>query len=101
MTTQLALHLDATPVDTLAEHRATIRAAILADALDHGGAISANRVRAALRDKDVPPRLVGQEYRRLVRDGLIARSGHEVSDDHRGGNGGRMIPAYRMTGSPQ
>jgi len=97
MTAQLLLGVDVDPVDLLAEHKATIRRAIMRDAVDHSGTISSNRVRHALDGRGIPPRLVGQVYRAMVREGLIAKAGHETSDDHKGGNGGRLIPMYLVT----
>ena len=96
MSTQLLL-TDAPAVDPLAEHKATVRAAIMRDALDHGGRISSNRVRALLDGHGIPPRLVGQVYAAMRREHLIAVAGHETSDDRKGGNGGRLIPCYVVT----
>ena len=92
---QLTLGVDALEVDPLAEHRATIRAAIAETAaanLDH---VSPNAVRRRLARHDVPPRLVGQVYRALRREGRLVPAGTEVSDDHAGGNGGKIHRCYR------
>lgn len=95
MTAQLELGVDVEPIDPIAGHKDMIRAYIKEDARLHGGAVSSNRVRRAL-DGRVPPKLVGQVYRALVREGVIEKCGHEVSDDTKGGNRGRTIPAYRL-----
>jgi len=94
MTAQLAFTIDAPRTDPTADAKSLVRALIKADAYAHGGAVSSNRVRRAL-DRRVPPKLVGQVYSAMRREGLLEKCGHEVSDDREGGNAGRLIPTYR------
>ena len=100
MSTQLAFGLDAPQLDPLAGHRATIRHAIETAAILHGGRVSPNDVRTRLVGLDVPPRLVGQVYAALRREGHLVPYGTERSDDVRGGNGGRLIETYRWVEVP-
>lgn len=97
MTTQLALTLDAARTDPTADAKALVRALIKADAHANGGAVSSCRVRRAL-DGRVPPKLVGQVYAALVREGVLEKCGHEVSDDRAGGNAGKLTPKYSYRG---
>jgi hypothetical protein len=97
--TQLAL-ATAEPVDLHAEARRIVRDTIAAVADIHGGVVSANTVRRLLDEHrqwgaDIPPRLVGQVYAALRREGRLIEVGVERSDDVKGSNAGRLQPLYR------
>ena len=92
MTAQLAFTLDAPRIDPTADAKSLVRALIKADARANGGAVSSCRVRRAL-DGRVPPKLVGQCYAAMVREGVLEKCGHEISDDRKGGNAGRLVNA--------
>lgn len=99
MTATQLLLTDAEQIDPLAETKAVIESAIRYVAIRDHGRVSSNAVRAHLAGR-IPRehhKAVGQVYRALVARGLMQREGHEVSDDHTGGNAGRLIPTYRWT----
>lgn len=95
--TQLAL-VAPDPTDPHAEARRAVRDAIAVTATLHGGRVSANAVRLRLTGYDVPPRIVGQVYRELRREGRLVEVGAERSNDVKGGNAGKLIPVYQWVG---
>ncbi len=97
--TQLALTA-ADPVDPHAAARRLIRDTIATVAGFRDGVVSANTVRRILDEHrqwgaDIPPRLVGQVYASLRREGRLIEVGVERSDDVKGSNAGRLQPLYR------
>jgi hypothetical protein len=99
MTTQLTL-ADAPVVDPHAGERDRIAATIAAVAARHGGRVSTNDVREALRGSVDHPRLVGQVYRALRQRGVLVEAGAERSTDVAGGNAGRWVPVYDYVSAP-
>ena len=94
MSTQLDLLAIAENPHPIADRdRRAITAAIMADAMDHDGVVSPNRVRAALSNAHgltVAPRVLSATYSALATKGVLSSLGWtEVNDDHRGGNAGR------------
>lgn len=94
MTTQLDLLAVAENPHPLAdEARARIRAAIVAEAREHGGRVDPNRVRARLSDENglqVPPRMLSATYSAMASRGELSSLGFiGVNDDHAGGNAGK------------
>jgi len=83
------------------QYRATIRAAIKADALAHGGVVDQGRVRRSLTGPHgltVPPRLLAAQYGAMRAEGLLRRDGWHVNDDTAGRNGGKMQPRWLWAG---
>lgn len=82
--------------------RRTITAAIMADAMDHDGVVSPNRVRAALSNAHgltVRPRMLSATYSALAARGVLRSLGWtEVNDDVRGGNAGRPGRQWQWVG---
>jgi hypothetical protein len=94
MTTQLDLLAIAENPHPLAdEARARIRAAIIAEARQHGGRVDPNRVRARLSNAnglEVPPRMLSATYSAMAGRGELSSLGYiGVNDDQAGGNAGK------------
>lgn len=78
--------------------RATVEAAIRADAARHGD-IDPNRVRESLTNEHgltVYPRVIGATYSALRQSGVIAPLGWTISTDTHGGNAGKPARTYRL-----
>jgi hypothetical protein len=62
--------------------------------------VSPNAVRNLLAAVGVtlPRGVVGATYRGMRRDGRLVPHGVERSDDVAGGNAGRLVETYRLTG---
>lgn len=85
--------------DRHARARQQVRDAIAVTAALCDGTVSANHVRARLVGYDVPPRIIGQVYSALRREGRLVEDGVERSNDTVSGNAGRWIPVYRWVES--
>lgn len=89
---------------TVAGHDAVTAflAACKADADNHGGLVSVNRVRSRLAGHDIPPRRYSSLWCAFTGTGKpMHRTGDwEVCDDRAGRNAGRPQPVRRWTGSP-
>lgn len=97
--TQLAFPVDATPTDPHADARRHVIEAICTAAELHAGHVSSNEVRrilASMPEWQIPPHVVGATYRALRAQGVLIEVGAERSDDVKSGNGGRLVPTYRM-----
>jgi hypothetical protein len=94
-TQQLALTLDADPVDVHAAAREVVRRAIETTAILHGGVVSPNAVRVRLTHTGVPSCVIGQTYRALRLEGRLIPDGWDTSDDVKGGNNGKPCRRYR------
>lgn len=86
-----------------AEERSRIEAAIKLDAVEHGGRVDPNRVRAFLTGPDgaltVPPQALSGAYSSLAARGVIASLGFVgVNDDTRSGNAGKPQRHWEWTG---
>lgn len=105
MTTQLdlltAVADDPTPI---AEgYRRRIRAAIKADAREHGGEVNPNRVRARLLHPasgrlDVDPRILAAQFGALSAQKVLAHAGWTTNDDRHGRNAGKPLRLWRLVG---
>ncbi len=97
--TQLAL-TTADPIDPHADARRLGRDTRAEVADIHRGVVSANTVRRLLDEHRqwgavVPPKVVGQVYAALRREGRLVEDGVERSTDVKGGNAGKWIARYR------
>ncbi len=97
--TQLALVSPAAE-DPHADARRLVRDTIAEVADIHRGVVSANTVRRLLDEHrqwgaDIPPKVVGQVYASLRREGRLVEDGVERSTDVKGGNAGKWIARYR------
>jgi len=97
---QLALVMPGDRTDPHADARRLVRDAIEVTAALHGGIVSANAVRVRLVCLDVPPKVIGQVYAALRREGHLRPEGLERSNDTRGGNAGRWIDTYKWVERP-
>lgn len=85
---------------THADDRATVVAAIVADADKHAGIVDPNRVRAALTGDHgltVYPRVIGAVYSALAKRGALTVAGVTTNTDTDGGNAGKPQRTYRLT----
>lgn len=81
------------------EDRATVEAAIRADAAANGGHVDPNRVRESLTNQyglTVYSRVIGATYSALRQAGVIRADGWTTSTDVTGGNAGKPARTYRL-----
>jgi hypothetical protein len=83
--------------DNHAHHRAEVERVIWAVALDNGGHIDPNEVRARIPTW-VQPQIVGPTYRAMTLAGDIEPDGWTTNTDARGRNSGKPARTYRATG---
>lgn len=73
---------------------------IVRDAHGHGGKVDMNRVRARLSDArgnlTVYPRVIGAVVQALATKKVLLPNGYVVNTDHKGGNAGRPLRAWRL-----
>jgi hypothetical protein len=84
-------------------YRNRIRAAIVADAREHGGEVNPNRVRARLLHPasgrlDVDPRILSATYAALRAQGVLVHDGWTTNGDTAGRNGGKPLRLWRLVG---
>jgi len=97
---QLTLRVDAPTRDPHVLARRYVLEAIDAVARSNGGRVSMNAVRATLAAVGavIPRGVTGATVRDLRRAGRLVADGTERSDDVAGGNAGRLVETYRLTG---
>lgn len=95
---QFALRVYAHEVDPVSAERDAIKAVIRATARANDRTVSSNQVREHLTGVVTHPRLVGQVYSELRREGRLIEVSAERSTDTAGGNAGKWIPVYRWEG---
>lgn len=81
--------------DNHAHHRAEVERVIWAVALDNGGHIDPNEVRARI-PAWVQPQLIGPTYRRLCQQGFLVPNGWTISNDTKGRNSGKPARTYMV-----
>lgn len=83
-----------------ARDRERIVTEIVRDGRANGGRVDLNRVRARLQndqgDLTVYPRVIGAVVQVLARRKVLLPHGFVVNTDHRGGNAGRPLRAWRL-----